>query len=80
MFQKYLREYASGVLETALPRGGAGAGAGGGGGLMGALGGTTMPTLVTNLHTLLRDDAANGAGGNDARSERHVHFLFSKSR
>lgn len=55
VFQKYLREYAQAVLQGGLPRGAGGAG--GGGAL--PLG---VPALVTNLHTLLRDD-----GGHDAR-------------
>ncbi|KAG6451570.1 hypothetical protein O3G_MSEX007240 [Manduca sexta] len=60
VFQKYLREYASYVLQAALPGGAGGAG----GGLA-----STVPSLVTNLHTLLRDDAG------DSRS---VHQRYSK--
>lgn len=41
MFQKYLRSYASSVLQGALPGGPGGAGGAGG--------------LVSNLHTLLND-------------------------
>ncbi|CAH1643095.1 unnamed protein product [Spodoptera littoralis] len=41
VFQKYLRQYASGVLQASLPR---------------AMGAALAPSLVTNLHTLLRDD------------------------
>ncbi|CAH2056184.1 unnamed protein product, partial [Iphiclides podalirius] len=52
VFQKYLREYAGGVLQAALPRSGPAQLS------LGALGSaTTVPSLVTNLHTLLRDDA-----------------------
>ncbi|CAK1592952.1 unnamed protein product [Parnassius mnemosyne] len=51
VFQKYLREYAGSVLQAALPRAGAALS-------LGALGSAAgMPSLVTNLHTLLRDDA-----------------------
>lgn len=53
VFQKYLREYASSVLQSALPRGG---GPGGAGALPLALAGASVPSLVTNLHTFLRDD------------------------
>lgn len=53
VFQKYLREYASAVLQGALPRGG---GPGGAGALPLALAGASVPSLVTNLHTFLRDD------------------------
>ncbi|XP_026325410.1 vacuolar protein sorting-associated protein 53 homolog [Hyposmocoma kahamanoa] len=55
VFQKYLREYASAVLQSALPRGG---GPGGAGALPLALAGASVPSLVTNLHTFLRDDPA----------------------
>ncbi|CAG9794296.1 unnamed protein product [Diatraea saccharalis] len=50
VFQKYLREYASSVLAAALPRNGGGSGSGSG---------VAVPTLVSNLHTLLKDDTAN---------------------
>lgn len=55
VFQKYLREYASSVLQSALPRGGPG-GLGGTGASSLALAGASVPSLVTNLHTFLRDD------------------------
>ncbi|CAH0404286.1 unnamed protein product [Chilo suppressalis] len=48
VFQKYLREYASSVLQAALPRGGGGTGSG-----------TAVPALVSNLHTLLKDDSSS---------------------
>ncbi|XP_045538426.1 vacuolar protein sorting-associated protein 53 homolog [Papilio machaon] len=49
VFQKYLREYASSVLQAALPRAAPALS-------LGALGAANMPSLVTNLHTLLRDE------------------------
>ncbi|XP_075988380.1 vacuolar protein sorting 53 isoform X2 [Anticarsia gemmatalis] len=54
VFQKYLREYASAVLQASLPRAHSSA-------LPLAV--PSMPSIVTNLHTLLRDDNQ----GNDAR-------------
>ncbi|CAB3221851.1 unnamed protein product [Arctia plantaginis] len=57
VFQKYLREYAHGVLQGVLPR------AAGAAAL--PLG---VPALVTNLHTLLRDDG----GGSDARYSSNI--------
>lgn len=47
VFQKYLREYGHSVLQASLPA------------AQGAAAATalSMPALVTNLHTLLRDDA-----------------------
>ncbi|XP_049882598.1 vacuolar protein sorting-associated protein 53 homolog isoform X2 [Pectinophora gossypiella] len=47
VFAKYLREYATSVLGAALPRA-ASAGLAG-----------NMPSIVSNLHTLLRDDTNN---------------------
>ncbi|CAH0599962.1 unnamed protein product [Chrysodeixis includens] len=47
VFQKYLREYASSVLQGSLPRA-----------TPGALP-LAVPSIVTNLHTLLRDDTAS---------------------
>lgn len=47
VFQKYLREYASGVLQASVPRAHT---------TSASLG---VPALVTNLHTLLRDETSN---------------------
>lgn len=53
VFQKYLREYASSVLQAALPRTNPTS-------LLSlSLSGNTVPSIVTNLHTLLRDEAGN---------------------
>ncbi|KOB76421.1 putative late golgi protein sorting complex subunit vps53 [Operophtera brumata] len=52
VFQKYLREYASAVLQAALPRA-----APSGGLSLSGLGGGNMPSLVSNLQTLLNEGA-----------------------
>ncbi|XP_026736412.1 vacuolar protein sorting-associated protein 53 homolog [Trichoplusia ni] len=59
VFQKYLRVYASAVLQGCLPRA--------------APGPLPVTSLVTNLHTLLRDDAAS-----DARNTRYTKQEISK--
>ncbi|KAH9643272.1 hypothetical protein HF086_005934 [Spodoptera exigua] len=58
VFQKYLRLYASGVLQASLPRAG---------GLAPAL---AAPSLVANLQTLLRDDDGRQARYSDAELSR----------
>ncbi|KAJ8704730.1 hypothetical protein PYW07_011918 [Mythimna separata] len=61
VFQKYLREYASSVLQGSLPRNGAASGL--------PLG---VPSIVTNLHTLLRDE------NSDNRYTRYTKQEISK--
>ncbi|XP_028177938.1 vacuolar protein sorting-associated protein 53 homolog, partial [Ostrinia furnacalis] len=69
VFQKYLREYASSVLQAALPRASTP-------GLSLAALGPNVPSLVSNLQTLLKDDSGSN-GGNTRYTKQELAKITS---